>query len=135
MRQLKFRAWDLKKKEMFIPDEFVLNYNDNTLHQVDRIGTDSILMQYTGLKDLTGKEIYEGDTIEINWSWIKNSIFIVMFGEYNNDQDFEDNISGVGFYLVGPSKYDLGHIKWIKKSRINGNIYENPELLKTESES
>jgi len=60
-------------------------------------------MQYTGLKDKNGKEIYEGDH----------------FGEPNYPVEFEDG----AFWHEGELLRDNVH------NEIKGNIHENPELL------
>ena len=63
MREIKFRAFYEFGKEMIYWDEvknwicLQLNENDPDFH----------LMQYTGLKDKNGKEIYEGDILECDW--------------------------------------------------------------------
>ena len=76
-----------------------------------------IVMQFTGLKDINDKEIYEGDILEIcNGSincfpWMqKNSVVVFKNGSFN----------------VPIWDFDSTH--WIK---VIGNIYENPELLET----
>lgn len=128
MREIKFRAWDkgvYSGKMIYdIQNEFEERIN---------LGMDSFgnylnnasfeVMQYTGVKDCNGKEVYEGDIIEITWS-NDNSKHIykleyfddcAMFQLVNlNDQDDLDALCG----------FNSNQIEVI------GNIYESPELLK-----
>jgi uncharacterized phage protein (TIGR01671 family) len=88
------------------------------------------LMQYTGLKDKNGKEIYEGDVIPYHFN--KKTVSTVKYGEYHNPFDSDNHGGHVGFYLEWNEensllRVDLGY--WIKVSEVIGNIYENPELL------
>src|ERR1700682_5624342 len=55
MREIKFRAWDRKDKRMFVPDGLKnpVNFTKNVEH-----------MQFTGLHDHNGREIFEGDLIK-----------------------------------------------------------------------
>ena len=75
MRVIKFRAWDKKNKKMLAPkgalvEDMMFDYGNH----YDHIGPDqAILMQYTGLKDKNGVEIYEGDIVE--WSYPDNWCF------------------------------------------------------------
>lgn len=60
MREIKFRAWAVASKEMFYPDvEDGWELNSGELIPLPN----TVLMQYTGLKDKNGKEIWEGDII------------------------------------------------------------------------
>ena len=133
MREIRFRAWDKKYKEMLSPDHlwkctFYLCPCNGTFNAygVDPDAPDDrdkegmgenenlIPMQYTGLKDKNGKEIYEGDIIKLGFTtqeikWVDQGFATV------------DLKSGAIFELSG------GRITMIE---IIGNIYENPELLK-----
>lgn len=75
MRDIKFRDFDLEKK--------VMNYY--TLDEYDRYESDvyGTIMQYTGLKDKNGKEIYEGDLIKLSECHpeLKDRLFTVIFNE------------------------------------------------------
>lgn len=70
MREIKFRAWDKVKKQIFIPIEISWrNTGINCWYQYSQVSDDGewkedvVLMQYTGLKDKNGKEIYHKDRI------------------------------------------------------------------------
>lgn len=136
MREIKFRIFRRRDEKMFYkPVE--CDGSDGggvcfVYHDEDSIYTDSwqviveglkdiqgddnyALMQYTGLKDKNGKEIYEGDVVELqvkHWSY-----------DWKNPRavEFENGCFrpwGTGDWEYPPGKY-----------KVIGNIYENPELL------
>jgi uncharacterized phage protein (TIGR01671 family) len=120
MREIKFRIWDSKNKR-FVYFEGIFNKLDNNL--IGEIG-----QQYTGLKDKNGKEIYEGDILEI-WDGRK---LPVEFGEYFTG--FERRDSHNGWYLA--SNKAISDIALDERYAVEeygvtvvGNIFENPELL------
>lgn len=127
MREIKFRAWDKDKKEMF--EVGALTFNDEKLGiAVDdedwKIRPHSEPMQFTGLKDKNGKEIFEGDILSI--LWIEEDQYEV------GDVQWWD----AGFRFVTDCEaHDPFHISdlWVDDKvlqiEIIGNIYENPELL------
>jgi len=129
MRDIKFRCWDTENKEMLEVQE--LDYEDSyngqpmirTTMYSDYFDTeDMILMQYVGLKDKNGKEIYEGD--------------IVKFRFKDDREEFSDLIGYIEYQTTftafrimsnqGSFKIDITEIKFIE---VIGNIYKNPELL------
>lgn len=108
MREIKFRAWDDEECKMTQP--FYLGSilsercGDNHFHP----------MQYTGLKDKNGKEIYEGDIINL--------------GEKNIGQ-----VEWVESRFVMVLSYATFQLS--SEGEVIGNIYENPELLKANNAS
>jgi len=94
-REIKFRAWDDNFKTMRVDISMSVDYSYNGV--VPRNGI--TLIQYTGLKDKNGVEIYEGDVLQAT-----DEVIVVAFPSYVN--------------YVHPQSME-----------IIGNIYENPELL------
>jgi hypothetical protein len=108
-RIIKFRAWDKVNKHIISWKDFQeLDYPFTLFAHIEDYQWE--LMQYTGLKDKNGKEIYEGD--------------IVRQGETITSIIWESP----GFIMEKPTLVS----EKIKPIEIIGNIYENPELLKEE---
>lgn len=110
-REIKFRAWDQLNNRM-IPLCFpTVNGGAEWISGCDSTGKDYFFMQYTGLKDKNGKEIYEGDILD--WLGRKFPITINL-------------LHGLRF-MVGKDQLVKMHAS---EGVVIGNIYENPELLK-----
>ena len=134
MNEIKFRAWDNKKKKMgkvFSLDDAA--YEGFPYPFVDENGecdlnADYIVMRHTGLTDTNGDEIYEGDIL---FGAIPDCI--IKFGEFNNEKDYADNDAGVGFYIESEGLGIESLTKLlisVHNLKIFGNIYEDKELLK-----
>ena len=115
--KIKFRAWDKSQNKMLSVNlisfgEKCFNCPDEKWglwHNYSKRG-DCELMQYTGLKDKNGKEIYEGDIV--NWTT----------EDVNDVVRFKD-----GTFMIGDvCSFNVS----VSNLEVIGNIYENPDLLK-----
>jgi len=123
MREIKFRFWGLLEKSWLIDGrtetsiyDFAfkngMNWNFITKKEaLERV----VVVQYTGLKDKNGKEIYEGDVLKHD-----SHKYLFEIKWYPNDAAWRfhrDDKGGMGMAGINES--------W----EIIGNIYENPELI------
>jgi uncharacterized phage protein (TIGR01671 family) len=137
MRTIKFRAWDKEnkcmRKNVGVSETFV-EYDISCHQPVDIM----IPMQWTGLIDKNGKEIYEGDFVQDERviDVYENYKEIVKFGEHTTDSGYGDNVVVYGFYTEsceGNRGYTTALIPDdANNMQVIGNIYENPELLESE---
>ena len=129
MREIKFRAWDGRK--MYYLDLYQTPSYDEPVDIVFRdreyeeqgwidshlTEVTSFLMQYTGLKDKNGKEIYEGDILD----------FVHLYGVRPAPIFWRNG----GFWVAvnDPGYEDRWIVPDPEECEVIGNIYENPELL------
>jgi len=127
MREIKFRQWQGKIQQMNY-EPIIFNgswYEDYRAFEDDISNKDipknNYLMQYTGLKDKNGKEIYEGDIVSHHnglASMFKNES--VKFWE--------------GAFIAGKATSDNALVNFNVPNYVEviGNIHENPELLENQ---
>lgn len=130
-REIKFRAW-VSEEGVMVDNDYL---KDNSYEDIlEFFGKEGLLMQFTGLHDKNGKELYEGDIVSfsifdhngsdtqykgvVRW---KNAMF-----EIWHDTKSEYYGSDGGFVLAWAHSQD-------DEFEVIGNIYENPELLVGES--
>lgn len=127
MREIKFKIW--LNGKMRVP-------GDSTIEAIyfDEIPwnekTDGTLLQYTGLKDKNGKEIYDGDVVKVDRCRVVDGELVETGIETGNvfwaDYFFQYRVS------FDHIRYDDFEALMDNEDRyeVIGNIYENPELVK-----
>ena len=131
-REIKFRAWLKEDKKM--ENVKTIDFTDKTIrclkknefinaYLLRRVSFDDVeLMQYTGLKDKNGKEIYEGDIIKYKFPYDRRLKHIspVKFLETEASFGIKDRYGNeIPLYTISASNY----------FEVIGNIYENKNLL------
>jgi uncharacterized phage protein (TIGR01671 family) len=125
MREIKFRAWDKvmgKMKYLNDPHDTFTFFGGIAEYynlQNGSGGDEYELMQYAGLKDKNGREIYEGDIVQLsdtNPVLFKVEVILGRFGYKTIFKHVDDETIAGSYFL--------------EKCAVIGNIYENPELLK-----
>jgi uncharacterized phage protein (TIGR01671 family) len=143
MRKIKFRAWEKSIKgldargmmwqsdETFkdyvvgfdgsVYEKFVDSFAGQSFENYRDVSDRFILMQYTGLKDKNGREIYEGDIVryKLGSDWI--------VGDVRYDADSARYVKRAE---KAGSSWDYKDLaSYASSTQVIGNIYEDPELL------
>ena len=121
MRDIKFRAWNEGKmlENVFVHDSMMIIKD---LEGEETFGKTVPLMQFTGLRDKNGVDIYEGDIVIIKEITLPSRTLIVNKAVVGWDYNAWIVESVCGHYH--------GDIRNAKSYEVIGNIYENSELLK-----
>ena len=118
MREIEFRAWIPESKQM--GEVAMLGRDFISLEPLGSWDRDNIiLMQYIGLQDKNGKEIYEGDIVRTY-----HKLFTVAWSDTFYGFALVTKSHGASESMTFPN---FRHYDW----EVIGNIYENPEMLET----
>lgn len=139
MRKIKFRVWDKQFGRMAKkPEQIRLNIANGNVHGSKSGGNVEtwVLMQFTGLKDVNGNEIYEDDIVQVSgsdgyyvtakvvyecgafWFYAKNISLVF-------EEDCDNMVMLGSMYIEHGDGGDA-----LDMVGVVGNIYENPELLR-----
>ncbi|TLG70266.1 YopX family protein [Culicoidibacter larvae] len=125
MREIKVRAYINDLGKVYDVDEIDFSGEAITIY-IDEVYTrynfrQVELLQYTGLKDKNGVEIYEGDIVQFDNLGV-NLIGVIMFDDFYKQMYIKAN-DGLDYYVGG---------ELITTREVIGNKFENPQLLKGE---
>ena len=120
MREIKFRAWDKEKKEMFEVEE--IDFKHKTLKVKGENDWRNFpdlceLMECTGLSDKNGVEAFEGDLI------------MRPIMRFDRKKEYYQVLRDIPFWLIR-SDESVELLEMNSISEVVGNIYANPELIK-----
>ena len=138
-REIKFRAWDVENNRWIYKDGYTLDELCANGYEIAEKLNVLVWLQFTGLHDKNGKEIYEGDIMKVldrDWSDAeKDTKILIVY--YRNDRYILINKAGIE--ESEKSEPNIYSKEWYEvslfreygrdKFEIIGNIYENPELL------
>lgn len=152
MREIKFRAWDRKHNEWLGADSWFVHSSESVLvvwPQVEKgfevsvhmetLGVDRIaLMQYTGLKDMNGVEIYEGDVVRSFSNINKKSAPHLSAAEPTYRTSSVEFYNGAFRLTCDEFPHGCGILNnyvgaMAEDLEVIGNIYEHGHLLENES--
>ena len=144
MREIKFRAWDLKTKTMHTVENINFCGRETVTVQynpIKKISLDSVyLMQYIGVQDKNGVEIYEGDVI--HWDPVRPvESYTPTYAKTKRLDDYiiQWNAARCEFWAepgeLGHAYMNISQSDLSMNWKVIGNIYENPELVNNEANS
>ena len=122
MREIKFRAWDIFLHRMYFDTEYIMVCHDKIFYKYGSVdfkisATRCEFMQFTGLLDKNGTEIYEGDILK---SWYSRDLSMkdIVYTQEVVEYEIEQYLGEAGF-----------EIPFLHNAQVIGNIYENKDLI------
>lgn len=141
MREIKYRAY-IKNKNPRVPKETNKMVEVKSLHLGSKkaiigysggnysIKFDEIeLMQYTGLHDKNGKEIFEADIVKVKLYKGEEEKYFVGKVEYFGSNFIVDADNDSDYHVYDLDGFGIDYRYNLEDCEVIGNIYDNPELL------
>lgn len=143
MREIKFKAWDKTKNTMMSPQDFSKHHTIDGNGKITacalykemfkNVSNSIVLLQYTGLKDKNGTEIYASDIVKhipYHHAAEEEEMVEIRFGQYNDGECYVDE-KHLGWFAFN-SKDNRRRETLIdihNNCEVIGNKFESPELL------
>lgn len=133
-REIKFRMWGANAKRMYYDPVIVLSClsqqqaHDTNSETPGAMRTNHaelhgmVWMQFTGLQDIQGKDIYERDAVRYRWRFTEGLRVGEVLFEERGFWAIDDHDKSIAAMLMNPNISDI---------EVIGNVFENPELLPT----